>query len=104
MAHRRVSRIGIISQDPATVVVEHLKDEEYDRNDDIIRATTMEVVQCIKQLLLVSPIYKEQVQYLSRNNYYIHDPSRIADLGATLCSVEGKDVQEILEELDVKKR
>ena len=43
-------------------MVEHLKDDEYDRNDDIIRATTMEVVQCIKQLLLVSPIYKEQVQ------------------------------------------
>jgi Lon-like ATP-dependent protease len=64
----------------------------------------MEVVQCIKQLLMMSPIYKEQVQYLSRNNYYIHDPSRIADLGATLCSVEGKDVQDILEELDVKKR
>ena len=104
MAHRRVSRIGLVSRDPSTVVVEHLKDLDYDRNDDIIRATTMEVVQCIKQLLLVSPIYKEQVQYLSRNNYYIHDPSRIADLGATLCSVEGQDLQDILEELDVKKR
>ncbi|QDZ20796.1 Lon protease [Chloropicon primus] len=104
MAHRRVRRIDTVSRNPNTVVVEHLKDMDYDRDDDIIRATTMEVVQCIKQLLLVSPIYKEQVQYLSRNNYYIHDPSRIADLGATLCSVEGKDIQDILEELDVKKR
>ena len=104
MAHRRVRRVGVVSQGPPTVMVEHLKDLEYDRNDDVIRATTMEVVQCIKQLLLVSPIYKEQVQYLSRNNYYIHDPSRIADLGATLCSVEGNDIQEILEELDVKTR
>jgi hypothetical protein len=42
--------------------VAHLKDESYNPNDDTLRATTMEVIATLKELLHLHPLYNEQMR------------------------------------------
>ena len=115
--HKRMRRIGVISQEPAKVVVEYLKDLKFDRTDDKIRATTMETVKMLKDLYVLNPWYKESVIASSPTqatwtHYYTNEPGRIADLGAQMCSSPSSgfanpnraQVQAVLEELDVYER
>jgi Lon-like ATP-dependent protease len=43
--------------------VEHLRDEPYS-NDDILKATSMEVVNTMRDLLHLNPLYGEQFRTL----------------------------------------
>ena len=43
--------------------VEHLKDESYD-NNDILKATSMEIVNTMRDLLHLNPLYGEQFRTL----------------------------------------
>lgn len=43
--------------------VEHLRDQPYS-NDDILKATTMEVVNTMRDLLHLNPLYGEQLRTL----------------------------------------
>ncbi len=48
-----------LSADPLRVAVRHLRDEPY-ANDDITKATSMEIVNTMKDLLNMNPLYGEQ--------------------------------------------
>jgi Lon-like ATP-dependent protease len=39
--------------------VEHLQDGPYDRKDDVLKATAQEVVQTMRDLMNLNPLYKE---------------------------------------------
>ncbi len=47
---------------PLKVAVQHLKDEPYDSDDDVLKATVMEIVQTMKELVAQNPLYREQMQ------------------------------------------
>lgn len=104
LGHRRLRKLGTMKRDPMVVKVEHLKDEKYDANDDIIKATTNEVVATIKDLLKTNPLHKETLQYFAQNFNDFQDPPKLADLGASMCSADDTQLQEILEALSVKER
>ena len=44
------------------MAVQHLKDEPYDSDDDVLKATVMEIVQTMKELVAQNPLYREQMQ------------------------------------------
>ncbi len=48
-----------LGKDPLRVSVSHLKDEHYP-NEDITKATSMEIVNTMKDLLNMNPLYGEQ--------------------------------------------
>lgn len=52
-----------LDKDPLRVTVAHLKDESYN-NDDITKATSMEIVNTMKDLLNMNPLYGEQFRTL----------------------------------------
>ena len=104
MGHRRLKRTGVGSKNPLVVDVEHLKDHPYDASDDVIKATVMEVVSTIKDLLQTSPLYREQLQYFAQHSGGFHDASKLADLGAALTSAKDTELQEVLEQMDVPER
>ena len=104
MGHRRLKKVGIMGEDPLRFLVQNLKDDEYDREDDVVKATSMEVISTIKDLLRLNPLHKEQMQYFAQHNQDLHDPSKLADLGATLSTAEEGRLQEVLEETDVVER
>ena len=42
--------------------MKHLRDEPYDPSDDTLKATTLEIVSTLKELLHLHPLYNEQLR------------------------------------------
>ena len=51
-----------VDPSPLKVAVQHLRDEPYDSDDDVLKATVMEIVQTMKELVAQNPLYREQMQ------------------------------------------
>ena len=104
LGHRRLRKTGIFDRDPLRLSVAHLRDDAYDRNDDMLKATTMELISTLKELLHMHPLYNEQMRNFIQFGADFHDPSRLADLAASLTSGDPQALQRILEELSVPER
>ncbi|KAI8110459.1 hypothetical protein M9435_002133 [Picochlorum sp. BPE23] len=104
LGHRRLRKTGVYEIDPLRLSVAHMKDEPYDRNDDMLKATTMELISTLKELLHMHPLYNEQMRNFIQFGADFHDPSRLADLAASLTSGDAHALQLILEEVSVPER
>ena len=124
LGHRRLRRTGVVaaaplagdgagaggtgtqpSSPPLRVTVEHLRDEPHDPDADELRATAMEAVATLKELLTMHPLYNEQLKSFAALGGDFHDPGRLADMAASLCSAPGEELQvSVLEELRVPER
>lgn len=98
--HRRQLQV---SQSPLKVEVEHLRRREFPR-DDNLRATVMEIVSTLKELLVMHPLYNEQLKSFANLGGDFHNPDRLADMAASLTSADEEALQAILEELSVPAR
>ncbi|OGT87419.1 MAG: endopeptidase La [Gammaproteobacteria bacterium RIFCSPLOWO2_12_FULL_52_10] len=91
----------ISEKEPYLVQVEFL--EPPVENKDRVKAYSHAIINTIKELLPLNPIYKEQLRvFLDRFNP--DDASPLADFAALLTSAEGIQLQEILETLPLIKR
>ena len=104
MGHRRLKRTGVARSQPLGVRVQHLRDLPYDASEDIVKATTNEVVSTIKELLRHNPLHKEQLQFFAAHFGDFHDAARLADLAASLCSADDGALQGVLQTLSVPER
>ena len=93
-----------MAEDPLKVAVEHLRDQPYNPNDDHLKATTLEIVSTLKELLHLHPLYNEQLRSFAAFGGDFHDLSRLADMGASLTSADEAALQGVLEELSVPSR
>ena len=74
-----------------------------DRDRDDIRAYAMAVLQAIKELLPLNPLYSEELkQHIS--NFNPNQPSQLADFSAALTTARGDRLQEILDTLPLQSR
>ncbi|GBG83520.1 hypothetical protein CBR_g37235 [Chara braunii] len=103
MGHRRLKITGVVENDPLTVSVEHLKDKPYDANNDVIKATVMEVVSTMKDLMRLNPLYKEHIQMFVQHVGEFN-AARLADFGASLTTADEPALQAVLETLEIEKR
>ncbi|KAK2639373.1 hypothetical protein Ddye_027168 [Dipteronia dyeriana] len=103
IGHRRLRITEMVSEDPLTVKVDHLKDNPYDKDDDVIKATSFEVITTLRDVLKTSSLWRDHVQTY---NQHIGDFSfpRLADFGAAISGASKVQSQAVLEELDVYKR
>ncbi|XAR52688.1 Endopeptidase La [Bertholletia excelsa] len=103
IGHRRLRITELVSEDPLTVKVDHLKDKPYDKDDDVIKATSFEVISTVRDVLKTSSLWRDHVQTYTQHmgdfNY-----SRLADFGAAISGANKLLCQQVLEELDVYKR
>lgn len=68
-----------------------------------IKAYAMSLVSTIKELLPLNPLYFEELkQYLTR--FSPNDPSLLADCAAAITTCDAKDLQEVLDTVDLLKR
>jgi len=103
--HRRLRRKHTVGTNPLQVAVEHLKEQPYKGNDDVLKASTMEIVSTIKELLQSHPLYNEHFKFFVQfGAVNLHDPGPLADVGAFLTSAEAEQLQGILEQLNVPER
>ncbi|XP_058213936.1 lon protease homolog 1, mitochondrial [Rhododendron vialii] len=103
VGHRRLRITELVSEDPLTVRVDHLKDKPYDKDDDVVKATSFEVISTLRDVLKTSSLWRDHVQTYTQHmgdfNY-----SKLADFGAAISGANKFQCQQVLEELDVYKR
>ncbi|CAN8255782.1 unnamed protein product [Cochlearia groenlandica] len=103
VGHRRLRITEMVSEEPLTVKVDHLKDKPFDMDDDVIKATSFEVISTLRDVLKTSSLWRDHVQTYTQHIGDFTYP-RLADFGAAICGANRHQVQEVLEELDVHKR
>ncbi|CAI9103521.1 OLC1v1002018C1 [Oldenlandia corymbosa var. corymbosa] len=103
IGHRRIRLSEMVEEDPLTVKIEHLKSNPYDKEDDIIKATTFEVISTLRDVLKVSSLWRDHVQTYTQHIGDFDSP-RLADFGAAISGADKSHLQKVLEELDVLKR
>ncbi|CAL5228054.1 g11119 [Coccomyxa viridis] len=104
LGHRRLKRLHTVHDSPLKVAVEHLRDQPYNPSEDHLKATTLEIVSTLKELLHLHPLYNEQLRSFAAFGSDFHDLSRLTDMGASLTSADEAALQGVLEELSVPAR
>ncbi|GAB4855648.1 hypothetical protein Ancab_024270 [Ancistrocladus abbreviatus] len=103
IGHRRLRITEMVNEDPLTVKVDHLKDKPYDKDDDVIKATSFEVISTLRDVLKTSSLWRDHVQTYTQHIGDFNYP-RLADFGAAISGANKIQCQQVLEELDVLKR
>ncbi|KAL1826959.1 hypothetical protein ACET3Z_005371 [Daucus carota] len=103
IGHRRLRITEMVSEDPLTVKIDHLKDKPYNKDDDVIKATSFEVISTLRDVLKTSSLWRDHVQTYTQHIGDFNYP-RLADFGAAISGANKSQCQEVLEELDVYKR
>jgi ATP-dependent Lon protease len=93
---------GWLSRTPPYLVeVEYPEIEEED--EDSVRAYAMAIINTIKELLPLNPLYNEGLKnYLQ--NFSPREPSPLTDFAAALTTATGDELQDVLETLPLLKR
>src|SRR5690606_33829357 len=85
-----------INREPPYLVEVDYPDNVGDRESDEVRAYAMALINAIKELLPLNPLYSEELkQYLSR--FSPNEPSQLADFAAALTTAKGEELQAVLE-------
>jgi len=72
-------------------------------DEDTIKAYAMALINAIKELLPLNPLYSEELKnYLNRFNP--KDPSPLSDFAAAITTAPGKDLQDVLETISLRRR
>ncbi|XP_042453428.1 lon protease homolog, mitochondrial-like isoform X1 [Zingiber officinale] len=104
IGYRRLRITEMVDEEPLTVKVDHLKQENsYDKDDDVIRATAFEVISTLRDVLKTSSLWRDHIQSYTQHIGEFNYP-RLADFGAAISGANKLLCQQVLEELDVYKR
>lgn len=92
-----------VQTEPPYLVEVDYPENAVDRNSDEVRAYAMAVINAIKELLPLNPLYSEELkQYLSR--FSPNEPSLLADFAAAITTAKGEDLQEVMNTLPLTRR
>lgn len=83
------------------VEVENLVHKTF-RQTEEVKALTQEVIKTIRDIISLNPLYRESLQQMMHQGQRVVDnPVYLSDLGAALTAADAKELQEVLEEIDV---
>lgn len=89
---------------PLRVAVEHLSEPKERQDDDVLRATQIQLVSTLRDLVQLHPLYSEQLRAFAGFGGDFENVARLADVCASLTSADSEQLQKILEELDATQR
>lgn len=84
-------------------LVDVIYPEEAQASKKEIKAYAMALIQAIKELIPLNPLYSEELKNFL-NHFNLNEPSPLADFAAAITTAEGKDLQLILDTLPLLKR
>ena len=87
---------------PFRVQVEYPRSQG-DKDSDDVKAYTMAVLQAVKELVPLNPLYSEELKHYIAN-FNPTQPSLLADFSAALTTASGEKLQEILDTLPLQSR
>jgi ATP-dependent Lon protease len=82
--------------------VEYWHEARFETNEEL-RAYSVAVVDAIKELVKLNPLYKEGLSLLL-DRLDVHDPSVLADFAAAMTTASGEELQGVLATRSIRKR
>ncbi|PQM33558.1 lon protease homolog 1 mitochondrial isoform X2 [Prunus yedoensis var. nudiflora] len=98
IGHRRLRITEMVDEDPLTVKVDHLKDKPYNKDDDVIKATSFEVISTLRDVLKTSSLWRDHVQTYTQHIGDFNFP-RLADFGAAISGANKLQCQKVYKRL-----
>ncbi len=94
---------GFIQESPHIIAkVSYMFETQMTDNQEL-KAYSVSVIKCIKELVQLNPLYKEELSiFMSHSN--LQDPGRLADFAAALTTSSGKELQDILATVRIRER
>ncbi|XP_063244437.1 lon protease homolog, mitochondrial-like isoform X2 [Bacillus rossius redtenbacheri] len=94
-----------VKQQPVLMIeVENIVHHKFHQTEEV-KALTQELIKTIRDIISMNPLYRESLQQmLSQGQRVVDNPVYLSDLGAALTGAEPRELQEVLEEMDIPKR
>ncbi|PSJ21782.1 endopeptidase La [Halomonas sp. ND22Bw] len=92
-----------LSKEPPYLVEVSYPREPVDAEDEETRAYAMALINGIKELLPINPLYGEELKHYL-NRFSPHEPGPLTDFAAAITSAKGPELQDVLESLPVMER
>ncbi|GEK72200.1 MULTISPECIES: endopeptidase La [Halomonas] len=92
-----------LSKAPPYLVEVSYPREPVDAEDEETRAYAMALINGIKELLPINPLYGEELKHYL-NRFSPHEPGPLTDFAAAITSAKGPELQDVLESLPVMER
>ncbi len=92
-----------LSRKPPYLVEVSYPREPVDVEEDETRAYAMALINGIKELLPINPLYGEELKHYL-NRFSPHEPGPLTDFAAAITSAKGAELQDVLETLPVMAR
>ncbi|KAI4244117.1 MAG: hypothetical protein L6R40_003101 [Gallowayella cf. fulva] len=87
--------------------VENLIEEGYDKKDPVIKAITSELVNVFKDVANLNHLFRDQISTFSMSQSagnILEEPGRLADFAAAVSQGEVRELQEVLETMNIQER
>jgi Lon-like ATP-dependent protease len=89
------------------VNVDNLPEQAYDKKSPIIKAVTSEIVNVFKEVAGLNPLFRDQISTFSMSQSagnIVEEPGKLADFAAAVSAGEIRELQDVLETMDVEDR
>lgn len=87
------------------VNVENVTNEPFNPENRLIKATTGEIVNVLKEISALNPLLRDQIVTASvQAGNILQDPSRLADFAAAVSGGEPAELQAVIESLVIEER
>ena len=87
---------------PYLAQVEYINDSR-GANSDEVKAYAMAIINSIKELLPLNPLYSEELKFFL-NRFSPNEPSLLTDFAASLTTASKEKLQDVLEALNLRRR
>ncbi len=102
-ALERFDVINLLKKDSAYLAEVKYWFENIQENTEELKAYSVAIIDCIKDLVNMNPLFKEGLSLLiERIN--LSDPGSLADFAASMTTSSGTEIQRVLETFNVRKR
>ncbi|KAI9662876.1 MAG: ATP-dependent Lon protease pim1 [Bathelium mastoideum] len=110
------SKQQIVSYEPTSflskyavslVSASNVTDEPFDKSSPTIRALVSEIVNVVREIAIINPLFRDQIQTFATTQIAGNmpdDPARLSDFAAAVAQGEVKELQEILAATNIEKR
>ncbi|KAI4128025.1 MAG: hypothetical protein LQ338_002916 [Usnochroma carphineum] len=89
------------------VDVDNLVEESYDKKDPVIKAVTSELVNVFKDVANLNHLFRDQISTFSMSQSagnILEEPGKLADFAAAVSQGEIRELQDVLETMNVQER
>lgn len=93
---------------PVSLVnVDNLADEKHDKTSPVTRAVTSEIISVFREVANLNHLFRDQISTftLTQQTGNVHeDPAKLADFAAAVSAGEVRELQDVLETLNIEER